>query len=452
MTTRTVNSGRRSAHWPLALVAVGASMLAGCAGSSLPELPKISELNPFKEDEKRLPGKRVPVMPTSSGVGAELAPATEPIQLPAAALNTDWTQPGGIAANAPGHLVYNGAGRRVWSTDVGTGSTGRSRLTASPVVYGNRVFTLDAQTRVASVSTQNGGVAWRTQLVPENENAGEGYGGGLAVMDGRLYVATGFGWVYGLDAASGKQLWSINVGRPVRASPTVANGVVFVIGTDGRVLALNTTDGTELWSYRGLPQSQALIANPSPAVSGNTVVVPYPSGEIIAINISDGVPAWSDSLASTSTGAIGAMTDASRPVIVDGVVYAVGHSGRMLANGLETGERRWSAKVPGMQAPVVSGDTAFVVDIRGALMALEADGGRVRWTMKMPEAKVWSGPVLASGKLWLTSSRGHLASVDAQTGKLLTNRRVADKFYIAPVIAAGRMYVLSDDAQLMAFD
>ena len=48
------------------------------------------------------------------------------------------------------------------------------------------------------------------------------------------------------------------------------------------------------------------------------------------------------------------------------------------------------------------------------------------------------------------SSDGQLASISAQTGEILNTTKISDAFYIAPVIANGTVYLLSDDAELIA--
>lgn len=452
----TVTSSGKSA-WRQALLVAGLAAstmgLAGCSGS-LPSLPKISELNPFAEAEVRLPGKRVPVVPAnaSSAVGANLAPADQPIALASAAANSDWSQPGGTASNAPGHLVFNGSGRRAWRVSAGTGSSKRSRLSATPIVYGGRIFVIDAASTVRAFTASSGGRVWQTPLVPEGESAGESFGGGLAIDGGKLIVATGFGQIAALDPSTGRKLWETSVRTPVRASPTARDGQIFVIGSDGRVFSLSSTDGSELWSFRGLPQTTRIISDPSPAVAHGTVVVPYPSGDLVALNVADGLPAWSDSLASTRASSLGSMSDVSRPVFASGIVYAIGHSGRLVAIEAKTGERLWTQDVPGTQMPAISGTTMFVVDTQSQIRAIDGRSGQTLWTVKLPGGATWSGPALGSGKLWLTSSRGQLASVDAATGRLLSNTKVSERIYIAPIIAGGRLYVLADDGSLMAFN
>ncbi|MCK5550975.1 MAG: PQQ-binding-like beta-propeller repeat protein, partial [Hyphomicrobiaceae bacterium] len=355
----------------------------------------------------------------------------------------------------------------VWSADAGEGSSSAGRVTASPIVYGGNIYTLDAEGNLSAFATSGGSAKWRISLKPDRENAqtsiwsmklfsggdGGGYGGGLAADSGRLYAATGYGNVVAMDPQTGKKLWEKMLGAPVRASPTAAGDRVFVVTLDGRFYCLAGADGGELWSVRGLPQQASLLSNASPAVEGEIVVVPYPSGELVALKVADGTAVWSESLTRTrTTSQISAMSDTARPAIFQGTVYAVGHAGRMVATQSATGERLWSLNVPGTQAPWVAGDSVFVVDTGGQLMAVSRTGGKVQWTVKLPDGGSWSGPTLAGGTLWLASAGGKLVGVEAITGRVVVEKDLGDPVYIAPVVAQGRMYVLTDEAKLIALN
>jgi outer membrane protein assembly factor BamB len=454
---------KRIAGLTLALVLAGS---AGGCSDSLPSLPKITDLNPFKEKQTPLPGKRVPIMQAAEKIPGELASADKPMALPQERANDAWSQSGGDAGNAPGHLALAAAVRQVWSGDAGTGSGKAGRVTASPIVYGGRVYTLDAVGSVTAFSANGGAVAWRTSLVPDREasggggffslganSTGGGYGGGLAVDSGRLYAASGYGNVVALDPANGKKLWERNLGLPVRAAPTAAGDRVFVITMEGRFVCLSGIDGAELWAVRGLPQQASLVMNVSPAVAGDTVVVPYPSGDLVALKISDGSALWSESLARTrSTSQLTSLADAARPAIDGGVVFAVSHAGRMVATQLVGGERLWSLNIASTQTPWVAGDSVFVVDTSGQLLAVTRTTGAVQWTVQLPGSNTWSGPVLAGGKLWLASAKGVLVGVDALTGKVASQQELGDPVYIAPVVADRRMYALTDKARLIALN
>jgi outer membrane protein assembly factor BamB len=438
-------------RFPVVVLAAALFALPGCSGG-LPKLPKMSSLNPFGEKAPaRLEGKRIPVMPQKQTVGgAELASA--PVALPAMIQNAAWSQPGGTASNAPGHLQLSASIRRAWSASVGAGSSSAGRLTASPVVFGGRVYALDATAHVSAFASGSGARAWRLNLTPENERASEGFGGGLAVDSGRLYAATGFGRVTAIDPATGKKIWEKNVGIPIRSSPTAAQNKVFVVTTTGRTFCLNGDDGEILWEYRGLSETTQIASNPSPAVEGDVVALPYPNGDVVAIQVSTGTPLWSDSLARTrGATTFASMSDAARPAMAGGTVYAVGHAGRMIATRQDTGERVWSLNVPGMQTPWVAGDNVFVVDLSGKLSAFTRADGQLVWSVQLPDARNWSGPALAGGLLWLASDKGGLIGVEATAGRVAQKLSIDEPVFIAPVVAGGMLFVLTDKGRLVAF-
>ena len=158
--------------------------------------------------------------------------------------------------------------------------------------------------------------------------------------------SVGFGRVAALDPATGKALWEKNLGTPVRAAPTASGDRVFIISMEGRFYCLNGLDGSELWVVRGLPQNSSLVMKVSPAVDGDIVAVPYPSGDLLALNIADGAGRAGRKTCRVAAPCRRWPRCAMRQLrrSQDGVVFAVGHSGRMVATKAATGERIWQTQ------------------------------------------------------------------------------------------------------------
>jgi outer membrane protein assembly factor BamB len=433
------------------VLAVGAAVsLAGC--SSLGSIEKTIK-NPFAKKEVPLPGERVAVITDPTLVNVDPAEAAKPVQLPPAQANASWSQPGGSPSNNLGHLALGDTVRKVWAADAGTGSSSSGRLSAVPLVADGKVFTLDAGGTVSAFSAASGARLWSTDVTPENEKRKEGFGGGLALDGGHLYAATGFGTVVGIDTGNGAILWSKRVGEPIRSAPTAAGGKIYFVSAGNILYALSDADGQQLWTSRGLPQAATLLSNVSPAVSGNLVVAPFPAGDVAAFEIASGKATWSDSLArSSDTSAAAILGDPARPVIDRGVVFAVSHGGKMIAVAEASGERLWTRNIASTQMPWVSGDTVYVLDLSGKLVAIDRANGNVRWISELPSSARWSGPVLAGGKLWVVSANGLLAGADARTGQLLTQLDLDTPVFVTPVVAGGRMYILADNASLIALN
>jgi len=448
----------------------------------------------FEEEEEILPGERISVV--SPGAVSALADVetSKPVSVSAPQPNSVWTQPGGVASNAPGHLAFSGRLSQRWSADAGAGSSSDGQLIAKPVIAGNRVYTLDTEGTVRAFSKGSGNRLWEQSLVPENEDEEAGFGGGLALADGKLFAATGFGTVVALNPSSGARLWTKRFELPFRMSPTAIDGRIFVVNGESQLHCLSTEDGRQIWTARGLPEAAIMLSNASPAVSGDTVVVPYPSGELLAFNTNNGQPKWAESLSQTRAGlaadevgdtvvvpypsgellafntnngqpkwaeslsqtraglAAEAVGDTARPAIAGGTVYAVSGAGRLIATDIASGSRKWSLDVSATQPPWIAGQAVFVVDRSGKLVAIERDSGEIAWVTELPSARYWNGPVLAGGKLWLIASNGLMVGVNARNGDVVTKRDLDTGVYIAPVVADGQMYVLTDRAELLALN
>jgi outer membrane protein assembly factor BamB len=425
--------------------------VAGC-GSSMSSLSNTLK-NPFAKKEDILPGERVAVITDPNMVAIDPAEAGRPVQLPQAQANASWAQPGGTPSNNLGHLALNEEVRKVWSADAGTGSSSSGRLSAVPLVADGKVFTLDAGGRVSAFSSASGGKLWAVSVTPDNEKSKEGFGGGLAMDGGHLYAATGYGTVVSIDPSNGSILWTKRVGKPIRSSPTASGGKIYFVSADNILFALSDADGQQLWTARGLPQPATLLSNVSPAVSGSIVIAPFPAGDVAAYEVGSGKAAWSDSLTrSSDTTAAGILGDPARPVIDHGVVYAVSHGGKMIAVSESSGERLWTRNLASTQMPWIAGDTVYVVDLAGKLIALARADGKVRWAVDLPASTRWNGPVLAGGRLWLVSGEGLLVGADARTGQLSTQLDLDTAVFVSPVVAGGRMYILADNAELIALN
>jgi outer membrane protein assembly factor BamB len=247
----------------------------------------------------------------------------------------------------------------------------------------------------------------------------------------------------------------------VRGAPTVADGRVFVVTVENTAEAIAADDGRRLWTHTGTAENAGLLGAASPAVEGEVVVVPYMSGELFALRVENGRPLWSDNLAAARRiDAVSGMADIrGLPVIDRGRVYAISHSGRLAAIDLRTGERIWEQEIGGTNMPWVAGDFVYVLGNNGDLICLTRRDGRIRWIHELPRYEnverkrgplLWTGPVLAGDRLIVLASNGEAETVSPYTGEAIGRVEMPDGSYIAPIVAAKTLYVLTNDADLIA--
>ncbi len=436
----------------IAILSLAAAGLAGCD----------TVTGVFTSDDKTvLPGERLSVMELGAQLEVDPGIAGDLVLLPEARVNESWPQPGGSPNNANGHLSAPGSLSQVWSISAGSGSDRVAQLLAPPVIADGRIYVLDARTRIAAFEQTSGRKLWDVDLVPEGENASSGRGGGVAYENGRVFVVTGYGAAYAIEAASGNIVWTQVIGDPFRSAPTANGGRVFAVTSDNQTVTFSQETGEVLWRHRGIVESAGILAASSPAVAGSTVIVPYSSGELVALRVENGTPVWSDSLTRTgTTTSLSALNDiAGRPVIDRDRVFAISHSGRMVSIDLRTGERVWTRDIGGVQTPWAAGDFIFLVTSAQEVIAISRRDGRIRWITPLqrwenPDKRTdpveWSGPVLVSERLVLVSSRGEAVMISATTGEALGNLSIPADALIAPVVANETVYVLTDNARLTA--
>lgn len=413
-------------------------------------------------EEERIPGERIPVRASADERMVTPEQRAQIERIGPATQNADWPQVNADADHATGHLAAGGSLSVAWTADIGAGAGGEGTLISAPVVAEGKVFTLDAAAQVSAFAASGGGVAWRISVAPGEEDGEDGFGGGLAYEGGLLFVTTGFGEIIALDAGNGNEIWRQRVSAPVRAAPTVGRGAVIVIARDNTAYAYNVTDGQLRWRIAGASSGAGVLGGASAAISaGGTVVVPFGSGELVAVNAATGRKSWSDVISGGRRGfARSAISDISADPVIQGVAVISGNSsGILTAIDGRSGRRGWT-RAFGAAGPVwVDGQTMFVVTDDAQLKRLSLQDGATLWSASLPEYEDpkdredlirYGGPVLAGGRVLITSTEERLMAFDPLTGAQTAAVEIDDLSGIGPVVAGGMVYVLTLDGKLVA--
>ena len=389
----------------------------------------------------------------------ELASAT--ITLPEARPSGDWTQAGMTPAKITENVAAGADFREAWRVNVGEGSGEIKRIVAAPVVKDGRIYTIDSAQKVSAFDANSGKRVWEKQLKAANPKWDEfSVGGGLGIAGDKLIVGSGFAYITALRLNDGGEIWTRRVESPVSSSPAIMGNRAFLTSTNNDFFALDVDTGEVVWNDQALSETARVLSSPSPAVTPDILAVGYSSGELIAYLPANGRRLWSDTL--TSTGRytpLSAINDiAGRPTIQDGVVYAASHSGVLTAIDARSGARIWSKTFGSRLGPVVSGEYMFVVGTNGRVACFKKIDGKLAWSRDLPEFKdgnrenriVWTGPLLASGRLVIASSEGDVIALSPQNGETQAELKVGQSIFIEPIAAAGKIFVLTDQANLIA--
>ncbi len=445
----------RAAAAVLAVASLGA-----CAGMKTPSLFHLGR-GGDKAPKSKLKGERIPVLALNDRL--EPAPALKGVDfsIPAAQPQPDWPQAGGPPTHAVENVTAAPAMKELWRRPIGAASGISGHITASPILADGKLFVMDASATISALDPATGRELWRSSFQPRRGHDREEFGGGLAYADGALFVTSGYRFVAAMNPADGTVKWRRDTQIPIHGAPTVADGRLFVVDVEDELQTYALADGAPGWTFQGLDEPARVLRASSPAVDGQVVVSGFASGELTALSAVNGSQLWSNVLSLTNrNNALSEIRDiAGRPVIYRGDVVAGSHAGVLAAVDMRTGQPRWSLPVTTSTTPWPAGDVIYVMTQAGELVCVSREAGQVYWIQDLNAGVVrkkratWTGPVMASDRLVTVSNQGELLVLDAHTGKLQRsiNLKVKRGASLSPVPVDGRLYVLTDAAELIAF-
>ena len=442
----------------LLLAVAGGAALSGCSGIKVPAFMQSN--GGGSRTKSKLAGVRIAVLPDSGRL--EVAEALKGVgfAIPAPTPVPSWPQPGGPPENPVEHADAAPNLEIAWRHDIGKGSGADGQVTAQPVVAGGRVFVMDGEATVSALEVKTGREIWKTFLGERRGPDREAFGGGVAFDDGKLFVTSGYRFVAALDAATGKVLWRKRTESPIHSAPTVLDGRVYATDVLDQLFTYNAADGAPGWTYQALEEPARMLVASSVAVNGDVAVAPFASGELTALNTANGSELWSYVLSLTNrNNALSEIRDiAGRPLIYKGDVLAGSHSGVFAAVDLRSGQPRWSLPIATIDTPWPAGDVIYVTDQEGRVICASREAGQVYWIADLNKGKkpkqvaAWSGPVLASNQLVVVSNRGELKALDPKTGlvKRTINLRVKQGATLSPTPAEGMLFLATASGDLVA--
>ena len=108
-------------------------------------------------------------------------------------------------------------------------------------------------------------------------------------------------------------VWSFKSGGPVRSSPVIATGKVFVGSDDSKVYALDFTTGSKVWEFKADGPVQA-----PPLFYSNRVFVGSTEGAFFALDAATGIQLWKYGTEGKIAGSANFFVNAGKPNLLIG--------------------------------------------------------------------------------------------------------------------------------------
>lgn len=261
------------------------------------------------------------------------------------------------------------------------------------------------------------------QITQGGAGIGSFFGNGPAVADDQVYFGTVGGTVvnYGRD---GERRWSYEADRNAgaRSVPTITRDVVYVATPNG-LFALDRETGEELWT-----NTKNSLWRASPTIADGLLFTSRHGRDVAALDVATGDEQWRADVPSTHSLAAAGDT-----------VYASSFGNGAVA--VRDGEQLWLREdLDQFYAdPVVDDEHVFLCTNTGRLVALDRETGETEWEHSR-RGTGSTTPAVAHGQVYLGSGNGQrTVCLDATTGDVQW-RLETDVYHNQPVAVDDGVY------------
>ncbi|MCZ6890635.1 MAG: outer membrane protein assembly factor BamB [Gammaproteobacteria bacterium] len=353
--------------------------------------------------------------------------------------------------------------KRLWHTKVGKG-LGRKYLRISPAVVADRIYAADAYGAVEALDRFTGKRIWQTRI---GEIDGKPFyefwdrrdpsfvAGGVGAGGGRILIGTTRGEVIALDAGTGEELWRTFVYSEILSKPAANDDVVVAQTSDGRLVALESEDGTERWSFDSQVPVLTLRGTAAPVVASGLVYAGFATGMVSAVRVDNGEPIWQHRIMlPEGRSELERMADVDgTPLIGRGVLFAASYQGRVKALRRSDGVPLWELDASSYLDLAEGYGQLYLVDADDVITALEQSNADVVWEQSSLRYRRLTSPLAFSNYVVVGDADGYLHVMAQSDGRFIARRKIDGKGLRSAMITADSViYLITNSGQLEALE
>ena len=341
--------------------------------------------------------------------------------------------------------------RKIWSASVGgfhlfnfwgfgDSKTRALLLGLRLAVEGDHLFASGHDGIVAAFDVHTGRQLWRTDTHVR-------LGGGPSVHGGLLVVGGSDGQVLALNAGDGKLLWKVRLSGEVISAPAVSGQLIAVRTIDGVLHALSPQDGHELWETQQHMPALSLRGAAIPVIVDHMVISGFANGKVLAVNAADGSQVWLATISDPSgRTAIERLADVHGAAIVAGKdVYTVGYHGTVDMLALKSGQPWWTHKASSFRGLALGEHAVYLSTEDGTVEALNRKNGALLWHQPALRYRALTAPAVSPDGVVVADFQGYVHWLNKQTGAFEARVESGGVRVSNPPVAIGNEVIVIND-------
>jgi outer membrane protein assembly factor BamB/predicted phosphodiesterase len=344
-----------------------------------------------------------------------------------------------------------------WSTFTGGSIDFSSPILADKTIYiGVRDRNELEHNGISAIDARTGKPKWFF----DSENA---VNHSPAYHKGKVFAADVGGRLYALDSSRGKELWHYDLGssttRWIFSAPATEKGIVYA-GSSAYFAALRCKTGSLIWKNEEgqdwiTSYASPAVANDRILMGGMWISIKGKEGSLYAMDKANGTVLWQDDVIGLH----------GSPVIYKDAVFFNDANGKMWVVDLKSGktlwsyqmEKLWSPVTPTISEPLVitgsGAGTVYALDINSHQPVWQFNVGKSNYLMSPYDKEynsLLSSPTVADDIIYVAASNGRLYALDKATGKEIWSHSFGAPVVSTPLATGNTLFVATYDGHIYA--
>jgi len=331
--------------------------------------------------------------------------------------------------------------RTLWQADLGRAGT----PFLAPVFTDGKVYAAGSDGKVVALDAASGRQVWSVTV---DADIAAGVGADAATV----VVASARGTVFAFDAATGKQRWKVKASTEVLSAPAVGSGVVVVRSMDNKIVAYDVESGDRRWVVQRTAPALVLRAAPGIVINDGVAFIALPAGRLLAINTATGTARWDAPIAEPRGATeLERVADVSgMPALLGREVCATAYQGRIACVDTGNGSLRWAREFSADVGPAIDQRYVFAADELGSLAGFSRDTGGSLWRSTALRGRGLSAPVSFGRAVVVGDKQGYLHFLSREEGAMLARTSMGAQLRAAPIVTGANLVVQTVDGKLIA--
>ena len=291
------------------------------------------------------------------------------------------------------------------------GEAGNAGL--QPAITRDAVYVANAAGELFRLDPISGKQVWKIDSGFKISGA-VGAGDGLVVVGGLKSELAAFD-------EDGKLLWITRVSSEVLSAPQIADGMVVVRSSDGRIAALSAQDGKRQWLYERATPTLIVRNHAGVVIQRGVVYAGFAAGKLAAISLTNGAVIWESAVSqprgNTELERISDIT--SLPAVDNESVCAVAFQGRIACFDIKQGAMLWSRELSSDKGLTLQRNYLYVSDAEGTVLAMDKASGSTLWKNDQLFMRQVSAPFVLEKYVVVGDFEGRLHALSREDGSLV---------------------------------